>query len=271
MNPLYYLILEWRKFASNWTIRFLVGSYAVLVPLASFLLFLVLTIFGEKIFQGASRQFFAEHIGFPYSWGMVSYLGSWGNVFFVGLFGVFAITLDMSYKTLRQNVISGMSRDEIFFSKIILLAGVSAAATLCLLVTGLLTGVVYSQSSYTTLEMFPPLFMIIAYFLQAFGYAVLGMLIGFIIRQTALATLVYLTYVLVFEFLLRWALYWALRKNEIVFNVPDKLLEELVTLPTISQESVTLAVPEIEIWVGALAYIGLFMGWFYWRIKQSDL
>ncbi|MEO8205975.1 MAG: ABC transporter permease subunit [Chthoniobacterales bacterium] len=274
MNPLSLLHLEWKKISTNGTFRILALFYVVFYALSVYLTFLI----GQHTtfsFQSATMNPAGDLFTFPRLWELVAYIGSWLNLLVLGLMGVFLMTIELTNRTIRQNVISGLSRTEVFVGKISIALAIAAVATCCYLLLGATCGGLTSQSlSAATL---PPWDGVVRYFIQSTGYLLLGLLIGLFIRQTALATIVYLIFFFL-EFVFSRILYWTIWKNDAVFLLPSHVLNSLIPVPVPkmvyqligSQNLVGSAFP-LEIWIFAAAYLALFAGLLFYRLRKIDL
>lgn len=123
----------------------------------------------------------------------------WLNlIWFSGLFKVvlaimvvISITNEFSYRTIRQNIIDGMSRTEFLASKILTNGLLSLMSVVMIFVIGLVTGLIYSpREAYanilTDLEFFP------AYFLEIFFFLSYALMIGLLIQRAGLAIILLL-------------------------------------------------------------------------------
>src|SRR5689334_10393689 len=84
---------------------------------------------------------------------------------------VISVTNEFSYRTVRQNVIDGLSRFEFLLSKILTNVLLSLMSVVMIFVIGLITGMIYSPSLefdkvITDLEFFPAYFLEIFFFLS---------------------------------------------------------------------------------------------------------
>jgi hypothetical protein len=69
---------------------------------------------------------------FPTVWQYLGYIGNWLCFFFFGFLSIVVVTTEHSYRTMRQNIITGLSRQQYFLSKFYLIVVVSLlAALLC--------------------------------------------------------------------------------------------------------------------------------------------
>jgi hypothetical protein len=116
------------------------------------------------------------------------------------------------------------------------------------------------------------------FFLQALGYLFLGNLLGLVIRQTALAVLAYLGYVIFLETACRWIFYFSVAKTRLLLFLPDQVLGALTPLPVpesvnhlVNSSPFTKPLSAAEAALSALVYLGLFALLFCRRIVKSDL
>jgi ABC-2 type transport system permease protein len=123
----------------------------------------------------------------------------WLNlIWFSGLFKVvlaimvvISVTNEFSYRTLRQNVIDGLSRSEFLYSKILTNVLLSLMSVVMIFVIGLITGLIYSPSAayehiLMDVEFFP------AYFLEIFFFLSYALLISILIQRSGLTIILLL-------------------------------------------------------------------------------
>lgn len=121
----------------------------------------------------------------------------WQNIAFIsGFFKailafmvVISITNEFSYRTVRQNIIDGLSRKQFILSKVYTNILLSAMSTAMVFVIALVTGMIYSPSIVMSdlvmdLEFFP------AYFLEVFAYLSFALLLGMIIQRSGLTIVI---------------------------------------------------------------------------------
>ena len=273
MNPMNLLKLEWSKYSPNGTFRATVLLYAGSLAMAYFLVSKV----GLNMNFDFNGTAFNPALGlfeYPHNWELLAFIGSWMNVFLLGFLGVFMVTLEFSNRTLRQSVIFGMSRLEVASAKLVWAVALSLAASVFYVLLG---GV--SEILSGTMLGAPPAGCLAAFFLQALGYLLLGNLVGLLIRQTALATMGYLAYVLFLETACRWVCYFCVAKTRLLLFLPHQVLDALT--PFHLPESVNSLIADAhvlsnqltpaEALVASIFYIGLFAFFFCLKIVKSDL
>ncbi|GHN00943.1 ABC transporter permease [Cytophagales bacterium WSM2-2] len=200
----------------------------------------------------------------------------WQNLVYVsGLFKVvlaimvvISITNEFQYRTIRQNIIDGMSRWEFLFSKILTNVLLSLMSVTMIFLIGMVTGMIYSpevvwSDVFTDLEFFP------AYFLEIFEFLSYALMLGILVQRSGL-TIILLLLSHMIEAILK-------------VNLPDdqdwlgqffpmQSITNLVSLPFARyalqqiQDYVSLSAVAI-----ALTWTFLFNYFSYLRLKKSDI
>src|SRR5215204_5523427 len=98
---------------------------------------------------------------------------------------VISITNEFTYRTLRQNIIDGLSRTEFLISKILTNVLLSLMSVAMIFLIGLVTGMIYSpvieiNQIVTDLEFF------LAYFLEIFFFLSYALMLGILIQRSGL-------------------------------------------------------------------------------------
>lgn len=117
----------------------------------------------------------------------------WSGLFKVllGIMAVISITNEYSYRTLRQNIIDGLSRWQFLSSKILLNALLSLMSVLLIFLVATVTGFIYTPEIqwnyvFTDIEFF------IAYFLEIFAYLSFALLLGILVKRSGLTIILLL-------------------------------------------------------------------------------
>lgn len=109
----------------------------------------------------------------------------------LGVMVVISVTNEYTYRTLRQNVIDGLSRSEFLTSKILTNILFSLISVLMIFIIGLVTGLIYSPTvefdrMVVDLEFFP------VYFLEIFFFLSFAMMLGILIQRAGLTIILLL-------------------------------------------------------------------------------
>lgn len=142
----------------------------------------------------------------PSSFPIFSYIDIWHNLgylykFLTPLLCIIVIVnvgQEWEEKTMRQNVIDGLSRSEYFLSKTLLIFMFSAASTFLLFLMGLILGSLYSNVSGGE-AIFGHMDFLGGYFLHVFLHLSLPFLFINLLRKIGLTTLLFLVGIYVVE------------------------------------------------------------------------
>jgi len=142
---------------------------------------------------------------FPLTWDFFGWIGSHTSFFFLGLAAVFMVVNEVTYKTFRQNIISGLTRREYFQAKVLSIIVISLGAALLYGMTASIYGIIHTRS-WEFVDITDNSWAISRYFLMCMGYMSLGLLCGLAIRRSGLAILFYLFYGYALEVGMKWLL-----------------------------------------------------------------
>ena len=130
----------------------------------------------------------------------------WQNFSFVykyfsillGFLVIISITNEFSYKTMRQNIIDGLSKREYLISKLLFILVLAICTTIVVFLIGLIMGL--SWSPVTDAEfIFKNIGMLFGYFLHLTGFLLLCLFIGLLIKRAGLAIALTTFYVFIVE------------------------------------------------------------------------
>ena len=199
------------------------SSFKVILIL-HFLLFL-LVIFISTQFEISVPGFTMKNLfQFPYVWESFAWIASWFNL----LLAILLIVLvgnEYSYKTFRQQVITGLSRNDLILGKSIVIVIVAVYGVLLVLFTSTIFGLVFTKGLSLSI-LFEKSYILIVYFIQAIGYMTLGFLITLLFRNTALSIVMFLLYFLLIEPIIR-----LLFPRDVRLYFPVKIISNLTPRP----------------------------------------
>jgi hypothetical protein len=167
---------------------------------------------------------------FPNIWKYMGYIGSWLGFLFLGFMGVLSITMEFGNKTLRQNIITGLSRKEYFSAKIVLITAISLIATAYYFLAGTVIGMIHADPLY--MDIYVKSFNYLPnYFLMNFAYMSFGLFLGMLVRRTGFAIFLFLAYGIFLEQIIRGLhLYYFPASRSVIFY-PLNAIEDLTPLP----------------------------------------
>jgi ABC-type transport system involved in multi-copper enzyme maturation permease subunit len=240
----------------------------VWVILAAYAVLLLLVLYTSSNVTINGQEMGEDMYHLPAFWHRLTYIASFFNLLF-GILMIVLVTDEYSFRTLRQQVIDGLSRAELVQAKLYIALLLGVVATLFLLLLGLYFGLLHSTSrSFSTI--FGQIDALFYYFVQAVGYMALAMLFAFVIRKSGLAIVAFTAYAILVEPILQLQLPDSADKY-----LPMKVLGSLTPRPLqgVLDQMTGPADLLLPMWAAlvALAYICLFGLLSYYTLKLRDL
>lgn len=267
------LITEWLKFKKNAVVSLLGIMFLVFMPTSIFI---------GKEFKNVppplpNNSIFFE---FPSMWSYLGYVGNWLVFFFIGLMVIYMITSEVGYKTMRQNIISGYTRQDFFMSKFVATIFLCLAATVMYLVIGFFIGWFHTEDPDLAFA-FDNNWAVPRFFLMSVGYCSLGFFIAFLLRRSGIAVMFYLSYVILVEVILRWGVHGKMigLKNASINYYPANSFEDLVPNPLFKYaEAIPMDDLEFDFLMTysqaaltSIVYISIFFGLSYYMFLKRDI
>jgi ABC-2 type transport system permease protein len=134
---------------------------------------------------------------FPDIWQNTTYLASFMKVI-LAFIVIISVSNDISYLTIRQNIIDGISKKEFLLSKLSLILFLAGFSTLFLFVFGLINGSIYSHV-WGVQYIFDELEFLLAYFYDIVIFCSFAFILTLIIKKAGFAIVLLFLYSLMFE------------------------------------------------------------------------
>lgn len=148
---------------------------------------------------------------FPYIWHFNTYMASILK-FFLLLVIVSMMANEYSYKTLKQNLIDGLSKKEFILSKFYTVVVFALISTLFVFVVSLILGLIYSD--YNELSIITTnLEYLLAFFIKLVGFFSMGLFFGVLVKRSAFAVGAMVVW-LIGESMFKGYLFWAFKDAE---------------------------------------------------------
>jgi len=218
---------------------------------------------------------------YPGVWKWLGYIGNWLVFFVLGFMMVYMVSIEVTYKTMRQNVITGLSRTQFLLSKFYVLLVFATVATIYYAILGCLMGLLGDEEWSFSVVMDND-WAIPRFFLMCVGYMSFAMLIGFAIKNSGLAVLTYLAYGIMLEVILRWMHSYGMRAFQEKYDLdfaselhnyyPLNVMEDLqpIPLPSMLGEIVTI-IPYSNAVYATVGYTIVFLALTYYIFHKRDL
>jgi len=137
-------------------------------------------LFGQE-FHLADQGIF----NFPYIWHFNAYFASYLKIF-LAIVIVSMVANEYSNRTLKQNLIDGMSKKEFILSKFYTIIVFALISTIMLFAVSLVLGLIFSSYDQFSI-IFSDLEFLLAYFIKLLGFFAFCMFLGVLIKRSAFA------------------------------------------------------------------------------------
>lgn len=272
MNNLTYLLaLEWKKFYNNSVYRSLMLIYFLLSPVMIFL--------GKDIHKyiPVLVQNSSVFYEFPTVWDYQGYAGNWMASLCLGFLAIHLVTSEVSNRTMRQNIISGLTRKEYFLSKLFHILAISAAATTLYAISSILIGMIHTDGFDLELIL-DNNWAIARFFLMCFAYMAFGLMLAFLIRRGFLTLMTYFFYVFALEAIFMAVHVYYLKNSSRNFW-PMNTIEDLMPLPlfrlpdffTSTEWDFNILLSYRTAALMALLYTAIFTFISWWSFSRKDV
>jgi len=214
---------------------------------------------------------------FPDIWQNLTFFASIRFVLiFPAIVIIILITNEFVNKTVRQNIVNGMSRTEFIVSKLQVVFLLALVITVILMLVMFVLGIIHSDSQSMSM-IFSGFSFVTGFFIQMLTYLCYAFFVAFILRNTGLAIALFTLYTIIIEpviyFLLRAPFMW---ENTVYTYLPVNAVIRIVEYPSIPalkklmnfqlQDSVSLLSCTIP-----LMYSAVMIGIVYWTFNRKDL
>jgi len=182
---------------------------------------------------------------------------------------IISVTLEYSQKTIKQNIIDGLSKKEFLFSKLSLVVVISIGSAVLLFLLGLFLGLLYSpvkEFSYIVQNME----FVAAYGLEVFVFLCMAMFAAFLFQKSGVTIILFLLYTACIEpiltAILQFKYEWA------VWYFPVEAINRIIRVPF--QKYALVYVHDHILIQDVLVSAGwgaIFILLSYWLLKRRDL
>jgi ABC-type transport system involved in multi-copper enzyme maturation permease subunit len=191
--------IEWLKLKKYPAFWWMMGIVALTYPGVNMMFHSIFSkMTGGKNMEGQlMKALIGNPFAFPEAWHSVGYLSSI-FVMIPAILVIMIIANEYTYKTNRQNIIDGWTRDQFVLSKLFDVLIISVFVTVAFVLVALPFGFSYSseieQTRWAEQIKYIPLFL-----LQTFAQLSIAFLLGFVIKRSFIALGVFLFYFVIVE------------------------------------------------------------------------
>ena len=134
---------------------------------------------------------------FPDIWQNITYLATFVKILLAFII-IISVSNDISFNTMRQNIIDGVSKREFILSKLLLIITLAAVSTLFLFLVGFINGSIYSHV-WGPEFIFDEFEFLLTYFYEVIIYCTFAMLLTLIINKVGFVIVLLTLYTFFFE------------------------------------------------------------------------
>ncbi len=273
------LHIEFIKLWNNRSSKILIISYFVLLTSIALVAAIKFDI-GPIKFHLAEQGIF----NFPYIWHFNTFITAFFKLF-LAIVIVSMMANEYSNKTIKQNLIDGLSKIVFILSKFLTVVSFSLISTFFVFLVSLILGLIYSDYNELSI-IFSDMEFLLAYFVKLMGFFAFCLFLGILVKRSAFA-LGFLILWQVFEGFVRGMIRWKLFDGETTdfimgffpLNAMWKLIDEPFTrlgaVQSVADQigekfDMDYGVHGYEILI-VLAWTSLFIYFSYALLKKRDL
>ena len=204
---------------------------------------------------------------FPAVYQTIAWVSSW-LLYFPGMLMILVITNEYNFKTHRQNIIDGLTRQQFVLAKILFGLIIAVITTLCCFLIA-----VYFGSSYSKTFSFNGIEYIGYSFVQTLCYLFTAMILAVLMRRSGLAMAVFFLYGLVFEQLIGGLIDFKFLSGHgtVRYYFPLQASDTLIPVTFGSKIIYNNAPSATILFIICLVYIALFVFLSFNKFQKEDL
>lgn len=174
------LNIEYHKLRYSKSSKILITTYFILITFIALIASIEFK-FGGVQFRVADQGIF----NFPYIWHFNSYIAALLKLF-LAIVIVSMVSNEYSNRTIKQNLIDGLSKKEFIFSKFLTVVSFALFSTIFLFVVSLILGLSFSDYTEASI-IFSDMEYLLAYFVKLTGFFAFCMFLGMLVKRSAFA------------------------------------------------------------------------------------
>lgn len=272
--------IEFQKLRYNKSARFISIVYFILITFIALIASIEFN-FGDINFRVADQGIF----NFPFIWHFNGYIAAILKIF-LAIVIVSMMANEYSYRTLKQNLIDGISKKEFVLSKFITVIGFAIVSTVFLFIVTMILGLSFSDYKEFAI-IFRDLDYLLAYFIKLVGFFSFCLFLGVLVKRSAFAIgflVIWWIVESIFFGLMKWRFF---KDTDIAENVsqflPLTAMSNLIKEPFTRLGAVQSAATQLgeefdksyDVEFLAIAIVSvwtfLFIYWSYLLLKRRDL
>lgn len=210
------------------------------------------------------RQMIKNPFEYPTLWATTGWLNSW-LLFFPGWIIINHCVNEFNFKTHRQNVIDGWSREQFITSKLLLIFAFATVITIVNIISAISLGALVGADFS-----FEGFYYIGFVFVQSLVYIFFAFTLAILLRRSGLAAGIFFLFGLIFEFLIAQLLNYPAHMAPVGFFFPLQVSDQLLPIPFLGK--LEKDVPgNTSLLIGCFIYCVLYIWIAFRKFKHDDL
>jgi len=268
--------IEWLKLKKYPAFWWMLGIVALTYPAINLMFSAVFDSMskGNGMESQLAKMLLGNPFAFPEVWHSVAYFSSW-FIMIPAILVIMIIANEYTYKTNRQNIIDGWTRNEFVTSKLFDVLIIAGVTTLAYALVALSFGFSYSseieKTRWSEQLQYIPLFL-----LQSFAQLTIAFLLGFLIKRSFIALGIFLFYsVLVEPLTVQYLTYGAKLPKVASFfplEISDKLIPPAAFMGKFNEVAYKQSLNDINIHIAFTAFLTAGIWWLCYSLySKRDL
>ncbi len=268
--------IEWLKLKKYPAFWWMLGIVALTYPAINLMFSAVFDSMskGKGMESQLAKMLLGNPFAFPEVWHSVAYFSSW-FIMIPAILVIMIIANEYTYKTNRQNIIDGWTRNEFVTSKLFDVLIIAGVTTLAYALVALSFGFSYSseieKTRWSEQLQYIPLFL-----LQSFAQLTIAFLLGFLIKRSFIALGIFLFYsVLVEPLTVQYLTYGAKLPKVAAFfplEISDKLIPPAAFMGKFNEVAYKQSLNDINIHIAFTALLTAGIWWLCYSLySKRDL
>lgn len=260
---LHLLKIEWLKI-KNYRAFWL---FSILYLVSIFLINYIGWTTQQRAFEATpqAEQVFGNAYAFPRVWQTVGWMSSW-LLYFPGMIMIMLMTNEFNFKTHRQNIIDGLSRQQFIGVKVALAVILAVLITVLNFITAYVFGTMTGQAFSTN-----GMEYVVYVLLQALAYIFFALMLAVLFRRSGLAIIIFILYGIIFEWLISGLMTFQFHFAPYSYFLPLQTSDVLIPVPFGKKVFYPDTPAVASLIIGILVYIGLYLFFTRKKFVADDL
>ncbi len=254
------LSIEWMKLKHYRAFK----VFGILYLLGTISMLFIMYVIFQHTPETRMLAYINNPFAFPSLWNTAGWLNSW-LLFFPGWLIINHCVNEFNFKTHRQNVIDGWSRQQFISAKLLLVLAFAIVITIITIIsTIIMSALLHTPFSFSGIESMGYVFV------QSVVYLLFALMLAILLRKSGLAAGIFFLYGLIFEFMLSKLINITFHMSPAGYFLPLQVSDELTPIPFLSN-MIKDVPPVFALLLGCAAYCAVYVATAFRKFRNDDL